>query len=57
MSECYDCGEVFNGYDDCPACGSQNIGILERSEDEKEEVAENPHFWDDYDEELPESLE
>jgi hypothetical protein len=30
MSECYDCGELFDGFGDCPRCGSQNIGTVER---------------------------
>lgn len=26
MYECYDCGDNFSFYGDCPSCSSENIG-------------------------------
>ena len=46
MSECYDCGEVFDGFGDCPKCGSENVGIIEPEEDE-EEIDDSDAYLDD----------
>jgi len=49
MSECFDCGELFDGFGDCPKCGSENIGVVEPTSGEGDE---EKSFWEDfYDEE------
>ena len=44
MSECYDCGELFDGFCDCPKCGSENVGLVDHELDDDD-------FVDDIDEE------
>ena len=43
MSECYDCGEVFDGFGNCAACGSENVGIID-SDFEDNEVMDDDEF-------------
>lgn len=35
MSECYDCGELFEGFGECPKCKSEHVGIIDAEMDEE----------------------
>ena len=37
MSECYDCGELYRSFGECPKCGSSNVGLVDGIEEEIEE--------------------
>jgi hypothetical protein len=52
MYECYDCGETFHGYGDCPSCGSVNVGMLD-DEYEVDDIEEDEY---ENDEEINEVL-
>jgi rRNA maturation endonuclease Nob1 len=45
MSECYDCGELFEGFGECPVCGSENVGVVEQDEDD--DVDDSDAYVDD----------
>jgi predicted nucleic acid-binding Zn-ribbon protein len=50
MNECYDCGELFSDSGECPQCGSENVGTVER---------EGSSFADEYysEERFPDSFD
>lgn len=57
MYECYDCGDNFNFYGDCPTCGSENVSTTNGDYIEDEEINkvlrdvefDDEEFDEDYD--------
>ena len=56
MYECYDCGESFHGYGDCPSCGSVNVGMLDDDYDIIDDIEDDELEEFENDEEINEAL-
>jgi Zn finger protein HypA/HybF involved in hydrogenase expression len=51
MSECYDCGELFEGFGECPVCGSENVGVVEPDEVDLGDIDDSDDYYVDDDDE------
>ena len=50
MNFCFDCGEEFEDFGDCPVCGSDRIEYGEEEDESEAEEEELAYDFEDYEE-------